>query len=121
MRLSKNFTLSEFSCKCGCGFNGIHAELVAVLQDLADHFCAEVIVNSACRCKAHNKSVGGSTYSQHIYGTAADVKLLYTPGQIDAGEVAEYLRNKYPNCYGIGDYPGFTHIDVRKKKARWNS
>ena len=119
MRLSKNFVLHEMQCQCGCGFDGIHAELIAVLQDVADHFQGVVTVNSGCRCEVHNKNVGGSPNSQHLKGTAADIKVLYSPGEIDPSTVADYLEKKYSNTYGIGRYNTFTHIDVRKNKARW--
>jgi len=126
MRLSKNFTLQEIqsvfddlACKCGCGYNESRMELLIVLLDLATHFGAMLDFSSGCRCKKHNKKEGGATFSQHLYGRAADVKLLYSPGQIDPADVADYLQYKYPDKYGIGRYAGFTHIDVRKKKARW--
>jgi uncharacterized protein YcbK (DUF882 family) len=119
MKLSKNFRLSEFTCKCGCGFDVVSAELVAVLQDVADHFGGSVIINSACRCESHNEAVGGGKTSQHLLGTAADIKVMLSPGQLSATDVYTYLCSKYPVKYGVGSYNGFTHIDVRNKAARW--
>lgn len=73
-------------------------------------------INSAYRTPAKNKSVGGATYSQHMYGIAADIVVKgVTPKQ-----VAAYAETLLPNKGGIGIYPTFTHIDVRKTKSRWN-
>jgi len=130
--LSKNFSRSEFKCKCGeCYFDYVDAELVKVLQDLHDFYeltCSSKIrikINSGCRCQNHNISIGGSTYSQHVHGKAADIVVEFLSnitkqwGKIKSSSVYEVLNDKYPDKYGIGKYDTFTHIDVRPKKARW--
>lgn len=116
---SRFFKAYEFACKCGCGFGGtpgdVDWELVSVLDDIRDHFNVGVIINSGCRCPAHNAAEGGKPDSQHIQGTAADIKTRsVTPKQIH-----EYLTTKYPDRYGIGLYPTWVHIDTRAVKARW--
>jgi hypothetical protein len=41
--------------------------------------------------------------------------------QIPSEEVTGYLWGIYPDCYGIGWYRGWTHLDVRSgSKVRWN-
>ena len=118
-RLSKNFVRKEFACKCGCklGMNDgdINLELVRVVQDVRDHFGKPVVINSGLRCAFHNSRVGGAPKSQHLLGTAADIRIA----GINPKDVYDYLDKKYPDKYGIGRYPSFTHIDVREKKARW--
>ena len=115
MKLSDNFDSSEFECKCGCGFDDVHPELVEVLQEMRDDIGEPITITSACRCPEHNANVGGSKRSQHLNGTAADIVVKgCTPSYI-----YEYLDNKYPDKYGIGKYNSFTHIDVRSKRARW--
>ena len=79
------------------------------------YFQKHVIVNSWCRCVKWNKEVGGKPNSYHVKAMAADFWLPSVP----AGTVADYLETKYPDAYGIGRYPGFTHIDVRADRARW--
>lgn len=113
--ISKDFDRSEFACKCSCGFDTVDVELIAVLQDLRDVFGA-IIVNSGCRCPTHNINVGGSQFSQHLYGKAADIRTVYHG--LNQDKVADYLEAKYPNKYGIGRYIGRTHIDVRPDKYR---
>ncbi len=91
-------------------------ELLEVLDDLREHLGAPVRVTSGFRCKDHNRAVGGSSRSQHLFGRAADV-------QCDSHSpyfVQEYLCQKYPNRLGIGRYSTFTHVDTRKNRARWD-
>ena len=70
----------------------------------------------------HNKKVGGSPKSQHLYGTAADIQVKDTPPEF----VAQYAETLLPNTGGIGLYPkksgrakGWVHVDTRPKKSRW--
>ena len=74
-----------------------------------------VTINSGCRCPRHNMNVGGSARSQHLNGTAADIVVR----GVAPRDVASFLKNKFSNTYGIGEYETFVHIDVRENKARW--
>lgn len=115
--ISRYFKRKEFECKCGkCGQDTVDAELLAILEDVREHFGKPVIINSANRCPAHNKKVGGASRSIHITGKAADIVVKGVSPDI----VHSYLDSKYPNQYGLGKYKTFTHIDSRGYKARWN-
>ena len=113
--LSTHFSSSEFECNCGCGFDEIDLELIDVLEILRKHFGTYVMITSGCRCKSHNANVGGAKRSQHLKGTAADIRV----NGIVPAVVYTYLADQYPNSYGLGRYNTFTHIDVRSRKARW--
>ena len=113
--LSKNFHRSEFSCKCGCGFSTVDAELLSVLEVVRTRFNMPVKINSACRCEEYNEKIGGAYGSKHKQGIAADIVVK----GINPEDVYKFLDNYMPNTYGIGKYNSFTHIDVRKTKARW--
>jgi uncharacterized protein YcbK (DUF882 family) len=115
--LTKNLSRSEFRCKCGkCEFVAADHELVNVIQKAVDDLGGKrVIVTSGIRCAAHNKAVGGSPKSQHVTGLAADIAI----DGITPQKLYDYLDNAYPDKYGIGLYKTWTHIDVRKGKARW--
>lgn len=114
-KLSSNFSVYEFACKDGTDIIPVDMELVRVLQDVRDHFKVPVTINSAYRTPSYNKKVGGVNASQHIRGTAADISVK----GVAPVKVYTYLTEKYPNKYGIGKYPTFTHIDTRPSKARW--
>ncbi len=113
--INKHFSRDEFACKCGCGFMAVDVDLLAVLTDLREHFGKAVKINSACRCEAHNKAVGGEDKSQHMHGMAADLVVVGA----SPAKVHQYLVGQYPDTYGIGLYKTWVHVDVRQDKARW--
>lgn len=117
MKLSEHFNSNEFACKDGCGANQVETKLIEILEEVRLHFGKPVIIMSGRRCEIHNKRVGGAAKSQHLYGTAADIKVK----DVAPKTVADYLESKYPDSYGVGRYKTFTHIDVRGYKARWGS
>lgn len=117
-KLSANFKVSEFKCKCGCGTLKIDDKLVAYLQKIRDHFGVPVNINSAYRCIKHNKNVGGHTNSRHTKGQAADIVVK----GIAPKEVAKYAESI--GILGVGLYETnadghFVHVDTRTSKSFW--
>lgn len=115
-KLSANFRVREFACTDGSDPVFIDTDLVNVLQKIRNHFGKAVTITSAYRTPGKNKAVGGTTYSQHLYGTAADIKVK----GVTPKKVAAYVEKLMPNKGGIGIYKTFTHVDVRAVKSRWN-
>ena len=115
-KLSENFKVNEFACSDGSDPIFISPELVTVLQKIRNHFGKPITINSGYRTVTKNKAVDGATYSQHLYGMAADI----TVKGVTPKMVAVYAETLLPNTGGIGIYNNFTHIDVRKTKSRWN-
>ena len=115
VQLTANFRVREFACQDGSDTIFISTALAQILQQIRMHFGKAVIINSAYRTEGHNKLVGGSPNSQHLYGLAADIVVQ----GIAPGVVADYAETLLPNTGGIGRYQGFTHVDVRRNKARW--
>lgn len=115
-KLSANFKVREFACNDGSDPIFISSELVEVLQKIRDHFGKPVNINSGFRTASYNKKVGGATYSQHLYGTAADIRI----SGVSPKSIAAYAETLLPNKGGIGTYRDFVHIDVREVKSRWN-
>lgn len=116
-QLTRNFKVSEFACKDGSDPVFIAEGLVEVLQQIRSHFGKAVTITSAYRTPSHNKKVGGSSQSQHLYGMAADIVVQGVRPEL----VAAYAEQLLPGTGGIGIYrkSGFVHIDVRKVKSRW--
>lgn len=114
--LSTNFKVKEFACTDGSDPIFIDCELVTLLQNIRTHFGKAVTITSAYRTPTKNKAVGGETYSQHLYGKAADIKVK----GVTPKKVAEYAEKLLQNKGGIGTYSTFTHVDVRSTKSRWN-
>jgi uncharacterized protein YcbK (DUF882 family) len=90
-------------------------ELLGVLERIRWHFNSPITITSGCRCESHNKRVGGAENSMHTKGLAADIKVKGAAPDMVYG----FLNKTYPDKYGIGLYNNWTHIDVRKNKARW--
>lgn len=114
-QLSANFKVREFACADGTDVIFVSDELVEVLQKIRDHFKAAVTVNSGYRTPAHNKKVGAA-YSQHLYGTAADVQVK----GVKPRDVAAYAEKLLPNTGGIGLYKTYVHIDLRSARYRYD-
>lgn len=122
-QLTRNFWRHEMACHCGCGFDTMDYETLQLAQIVCDHFARQFqipkvicTVTSAARCASHNKAVGGSPNSQHLYGRAMDIRIVGVPPQ----EVYDYLNVLYPDSYGFGLYTSFVHIDTRTgTPARW--
>lgn len=113
--LSKHFNRSEFACKCGCGFDTIDAATLEILEAVREHFDSPVVVNSAARCASHNKAVGGSPNSQHLYGRAADIVVK----GVAPKDVHRWIDANHPSA-SLGLYNSFVHVDTRTNgPARW--
>ena len=123
MRLTKNFSLEEFECKCGCK---MPADIEENIKELADNLqvlrdvIGRIDLTNAYRCKEHNADVGGATNSQHIKGKAADIKSnTLSPSEI-ASIIDDLMKSEKFKLGGIGIYNTFTHVDIRGYKARWS-
>lgn len=113
--LSEHFRVMEFACKDGSDIILVNLELVGLLQHIRTHFRAPVTITSAYRSQCYNKKVGGVSNSQHLYGNAADIQVK----GVASKTVADYVETLMPDKGGIGLYPTFVHVDVRKIKSRW--
>ena len=123
MKLTKNFSLEEFECRCGCKMPDFVrknvenlADNLQVLRDLA----GRLDLTNAYRCKEHNADVGGSTNSQHLLGKAADVKSKTIKPNEMAQTVDDLMKSENFELGGIGIYNTFTHVDIRGTRARWS-
>lgn len=114
-KLSENFKVRELACKDGSDTIFIDSALVRLVQEIRDYFGKPVIINSGYRTESYNKKIGGATYSQHLYGKAADIRIA----GVSPKEIAKFVETRIPNTGGIGLYPSFVHVDVRSTKSRW--
>ena len=112
--LTENFSRAEFACHCGCGFDDISENLINVLQHLRNALDEPIHILSGCRCTQHNAICGGVKDSQHLKGNAADIVVV----GLSPDSLADLLETNF-KIGGIGIYPRFVHIDVRKTRARW--
>jgi hypothetical protein len=100
MKLSKNFSLQEFT-KSQTALRmdidntpeGEHLEAAKqlfekVVQPIREHF-GPTVINSGYRGPKLNEAVGGSSKSQHCKGEAVDIEVPGTPN----ATVAEWIRD----------------------------
>jgi len=124
MKLTKNFSLSEFDCHDGTKVpeKYIHnaQEVANNLQVLRDHLGVPVsITGSGYRTASHNKKVGGAKNSQHLTSSAADINAKgLTPKEL-AFAIETLIAAKKMKQGGLGIYQNFVHYDIRGTKARW--
>lgn len=120
VKLTTNFSLGEMECACGkCSYTLVDQDHVQRLQDLRNLLCirygrdVKIKINSAYRCPAHNRTIGGAQESQHSFGTATDIEAVGVP-----------VRELHAECVkifdGVGIYDTFVHVDSRGFEARWD-
>jgi len=123
MKLTKNFSKSEFESKDGSVMpEKVLANIKKVayyLQIIRDHLNASIKINSAYRSPKHNAKIGGAKNSQHILGNAADIVVAgYTPEEVFNVIETLVASGDLPEG-GLHAYSNFTHFDIRGKKTRW--
>ena len=117
---TKNFSVSEFTCHCGCGFNIIDQRVINMAQTIREALGIPVRVNSGCRCEKHNVAVGGVKSSNHTKGLASD--LSCSKGAKVMFETVKKLHadGKLPDLDYCIRYRWGIHIDCGgKRKSLW--
>ena len=123
MKLTNDFSLEEFECKCGCKMPEFVkkniSELANNLQVLRN-VVGRLDPTNGYRCKEHNADVGGSVNSQHLKGKAADIKSKAFSSSEIATITDDLMKSEKFKIGGVGIYNTFTHVDIRGTRARWN-
>ena len=118
-KLSDNFNSIEWDCRCNrpeCQWTHIDLDHVKLLQEKRTKWRRPIEITCGYRCLEHNKVVGGVSKSQHLEGTATDIKV--------SGLTPEEVANDCSNFTGVGKYDTFVHLDSREaeegRKFRWD-
>ena len=119
--LSEHFSRHEFACKgqaCCGGAAPIDSRLIAALEAFRTQLGHPVHITSGFRCHTHNRSIGSHDFSQHPKGYAADIAKIPGISIHEMAAIAEGIDDF--KCGGIGQYPTFLHVDVRRETPmRW--
>ena len=113
--MTKNFKKSEFACQCGCGLDAIDPKLVNMLQAVRDKCGFALTVNSGCRCKEHNRRVGGKLDSAHLPNPdtglceAADIRM---PSGVNMYHFLRACFEAGIQRIGINFTSQFVHVDT---------
>jgi len=131
MKLTKNFSLSEFTKSNTATRRGIDnyptAEHIRnltglceyVLQPLRDAIGQSIRISSGYRGEELNRAIGGSSSSDHCNGNAADIELIID-GKEDNAKLFNTIKTLdldfYQLIYEFGDdeQPDWVHIARRK-------
>jgi zinc D-Ala-D-Ala carboxypeptidase len=130
MILSKNFTLtelisSETALRKGIDnnpptavINHLKNLVENVLQPLRDKYGKPINITSGYRSPSLNKTIGGSTSSQHCFGQAAD----FTVPKEDAKQVFEILKSMQFDQliweFGNDHSPQWFHVSFNAQRNR---
>lgn len=122
-QLTANFHIREFKCRDGSEVPSKYLcnvqQVASQLQILRDHLKETININSAYRTESYNKKVGGKPKSQHLTASAADITIKSKSPKQLAFIVEKLITEKKLTIGGLGIYPGFIHLDIRKNKVRW--
>jgi hypothetical protein len=92
---------------------------IRLLVQLRQRLNAPISINSGYRNQAYNAAVGGEPNSVHMRFNAFDITSSKArPDQVAAA--LEAMAGEGLFLGGLGRYNGFTHVDTRGRKARWD-
>ena len=114
---TRNFKVSEFACKCGCGKNDIDQRVMDMAQVIRDELGVPVRVNSGCRCEKHNRNVGGVKGSKHVLGKACDLSCGLGAGRMFEAVKRLYEAGMLPELDYCIRYKTFIHIDCGGRRS----
>ena len=132
MRLSKNFTLAEFTKSQTAERKGIdntpsdnHIESMEllcneVLEPIRYHFDKPIMINSGYRSVDLCEAIGSKATSQHAKGEAADIEI---PG-VDNLDIAIFIMDNLDfdqlilECYTGEPSSGWVHVSFKDVENR---
>jgi zinc D-Ala-D-Ala carboxypeptidase len=108
-----HFTPQELACDCNRHCKGEYFHDPAFLDALEALRAAvgPIKINSARRCKGHNKAVGGARSSMHMRSLAADISLT------GHDRKALAIAARKAGFRGIGYGRTFLHVDLGARRA----
>jgi GH24 family phage-related lysozyme (muramidase) len=128
-RITPHITLGEFALgQEARRFDHQHqvdtaAELATFLERCRTQFGGKpVIITSGYRPAAINRSVGGASSSEHLYGTPSVGAVDFYIKGADINAVQSWCDKNWPYSLGYGAPKGFVHLGIRKgrPRVRWD-
>ena len=111
-----HFKSFEFECKCGCGENRADRRFLWKLNQTRDEAGIPFKVVSGCRCKQHNKDVGGARNSDHLpkpYCEGVDIEVK---NGIDRFKIISAALSSGFKRIGIANT--FIHLGTRERNPQ---
>ena len=124
IKLSKNFSLSEFTRTSSSEDNTPNEEQIeairllveVILQPLRDLYGKPIRINSGFRSSAVNSAIGGADSSQHSKGEAVDI----TGGSVEENQILfDLIVENFPFDQIIDEFGmRWVHVSYRKNRLR---
>lgn len=124
IKLSKNFSLSEFTRTSSSEDNTPNEEQIEairllvemILQPLRDLYGKPIKINSGFRSSAVNSAIGGVDSSQHSKGEAVDI----TGGSVEENQILfNLIVENFPFDQIIDEFGmRWVHVSYRKNRLR---
>ena len=127
MKISKNFSIEEFSYSPKAIEYGIINQITTseqrdaifalvrkVLQPLRDLWGKPIHINSGYRCPQLNARVGGVATSQHTKGEAADLKTGYANASYKMAKLILETPELWKQVDQLILYPTFIHVSHKR-------
>jgi len=112
--LTRNFSLDEFACNCGCNTPiKVSFEFIALLQQARDIAQTSFYITSGYRCEKRNKEAGGVSDSAHnkLPLACCDIECV---NSIPRYFILKSLLSVFDRV-GIGE--DFIHVDSDSTKS----
>ena len=117
MMITKNFSVNEMKCHCGCGEDSMDMDFMDILQNIREDMNRPLKISSGVRCAEHNSVVSSTgIYGPHVprsSGTKASDILI---SGADALRLVDIARKHGISGVGIsqrGEHAKrFIHIDT---------
>ena len=108
--ISTYYKISDFACKCGCGYAIIDQRIPEILDEITTLTGVQLYVTSGCRCNSHNKAEGGEKNSLHTNtkyrGRALAVDIWL--GNMTIRERFDVVHHFMRNFNGVGIMKSYT-------------
>jgi uncharacterized protein YcbK (DUF882 family) len=122
--VTPHFLFSEMSCHDGTPVPdelkpNVRRLCSELLERIRSRWGGAIVVISGYRSPAYNRAVGGAKHSQHVLGTAADIRCA----NLDDLPRLKFLIDtmikggELPALGGYGVYANWLHVDCRDKPA----
>jgi len=117
MMITKNFSVDEMKCHCGCGEDSMDMDFMDILQNIREDMKRPLKISSGVRCATHNSNVSstGAT-GPHVPRTSGTKASDIIISGADALRLVDIARKHGISGVGISQRglhaKRFIHVDT---------
>ncbi|MBT6994523.1 MAG: peptidase M15 [Candidatus Cloacimonetes bacterium] len=116
----KHFKKHELACRC-CGMMNISELFLDALENARMIAGIPFVITSGCRCKQHNKTVGGKMNSKHLCSDEIETSAIDIRARNDyeRGVIVRALFLAGIQQIGVNVDDNFIHCEIDTNWALW--